>query len=103
MGKLKHNNHLNFHFLILLREIDRGCRGPVSIILMGSGVLGDVLDAALGGHDDTMEDDDIEAPEADGGLVRASPSWSGTSESRRCVRYHWLECVSGSCDWLSLL
>ena len=69
---------------------------------MGSRVLGDVLDAALGGHDDTMEDD-IEAPEADGGLVRAPLSWSGTSESRRCVRYHWLDFLSRRFDWLSLL
>ena len=45
-------------------------------------VLRDVLDAALGGHGDTLEDEDGEAPEADRGLVQdpsqlVRDSWHG--------------------------
>lgn len=56
--------------MIILWEIDRGCCRAVTIILMRLRVLRDVLDAALGGHDDTLKEEDGEAPEADRGLVQ---------------------------------
>ena len=56
--------------MIILWEIDRGCCRAVTIILMRLRVLRDVLDPALGGHDESLKEEDGEAPEADRGLVQ---------------------------------
>ena len=87
-GHAKQKTHLNFilsyfNVSIILWEIDGSCCGAVTIIFVRLRVLGNVLDAALGGHDDGLEDGGHKAPEADRGLVwdPLPPSWSGIRDT----------------------
>ena len=93
-----------FNFSIILREIDGGCCGAVTIIFVRLRVLGNILDAALGGHDDDRLEDGLDkAPEADRGLVRdpLAPSWSGIRDT--VLSSDWLNHLKGIFHWVLLL
>ena len=56
---------------------------------MRLGILRDVLDAALGCHDEALEEDDGEAPEADRGLVQDPLPAGQAFVTWFCARSDW--------------